>query len=80
MSEMEVLNFREIAEEEIKRAISNLVIQKHGCWVINEDDDMFYCTNCKNGSVRNDYPYCHWCGAKMDATDINVGNKKKVTE
>ena len=38
----------------------------HGKWVFSENDDMFYCTNCKNGSVRNDYPYCHWCGAKMD--------------
>ena len=38
----------------------------HGKWVFNENDDMFYCTNCKNGSVRNDYPYCHWCGAKME--------------
>ena len=47
----------------------------HGKWVFNENDDMFYCTNCKNGSVRNDYPYCHWCGAKMDVTDTNVGNK-----
>ena len=48
----------------------------HARWVFSENDDMFYCTNCKNGSVRNDYPYCHWCGAKMDATDINVGNKE----
>lgn len=38
----------------------------HGKWVLNENDDMFYCTQCKNGSVRNDYPYCHWCGALMD--------------
>lgn len=38
----------------------------HGKWVFSENDDMFYCTNCKNGSVRNDYPYCHWCGAVMD--------------
>lgn len=37
----------------------------HGKWVFNENEDMFYCTNCKNGSVRNDYPYCHWCGAVM---------------
>ena len=82
MSEM-ILNFREIAEEEIKRAVSNLVIQKHGYWVFSENDDMFYCTNCKNGSVRNDYPYCHWCGAKMDALakDINVHCKTdEVTE
>ena len=38
----------------------------HGHWVFNEKDHMFYCTNCKNGSVNNCYPYCHWCGAKMD--------------
>ena len=38
----------------------------HGKWVFSENDDMFYCTNCKDGSVRNDYPYCHWCGAMMD--------------
>lgn len=44
----------------------------HGHWVFSENDDMFYCTNCKNGSVRNDYPYCHWCGAVMD------GEKEKV--
>ena len=47
----------------------------HGKWVLNENDDMFYCTNCKNGSVRNDYPYCHWCGAKMDEpTQFNNSN------
>ena len=38
----------------------------HGKWVFSKIDDMFFCTNCKNGSVRNDYPYCHWCGTKMD--------------
>ena len=42
----------------------------HGKWVLNENDDMFYCTNCKNGSVRNDYPYCHWCGAVMDGEKV----------
>ena len=42
----------------------------HGHWVFSEKDDMFYCTNCKNGSVRNDYPYCHWCGAVMDGEKV----------
>ena len=50
----------------------------HGKWVFSENDDMFYCTNCKNGSVRNDYPYCHWCGAKMDLLDDDT--KWEVTE
>lgn len=38
----------------------------HGKWVFSENDAIFYCTNCKNGCIRNDYPYCHWCGAMMD--------------
>lgn len=64
---------RYVAEKDILNAPTvDAVPVVHGNWVLNENDDMFYCTNCKSGSVRNDYPYCHWCGAKMD--------REKVTE
>jgi hypothetical protein len=42
----------------------------HGHWIFNERDHVFYCTNCKNGCIRNHYPYCHWCGAKMDVLGV----------
>ena len=60
-------DIRDIAKKELRyvKTIEAMPVV-HGKWVYNENDDMFYCTNCKNGSVRNDYPYCHWCGAKMD--------------
>ena len=45
---------------------ADVVPVAHGKWCFSEIDDIFFCTNCKNGSVRNDYPHCHWCGAKMD--------------
>ena len=39
---------------------------KHGRWVYNTADRMFYCSKCMNMAIRNDYPFCMWCGAKMD--------------
>jgi hypothetical protein len=38
---------------------------KTGHWIYKKYDDMFMCSSCEKYSVRNDYPYCHWCGAKM---------------
>ena len=39
---------------------------KAGHWIYKEYDDMFMCSCCEKYSIRNDYPYCHWCGAKME--------------
>ena len=68
---MEVLNFREIAEEEIKRAISNLVIQKHGYW-IRTIDGRHECSICHmdapsfRDGTENKSPYCPLCGTRMN--------------
>ena len=35
-------------------------------WIYKKYDDMFMCSSCEKYSIRNDYPYCHWCGAKME--------------
>jgi hypothetical protein len=65
----------EIQHQALKEALDRVptvdaVPVVHGKWVFSENDDMFYCTNCRDGSVRNDYPYCHWCGAKMDLEKV----------
>ena len=39
---------------------------KTGHWIYKKYDDMFMCSCCGKYSIRNDYPYCHWCGAKME--------------
>ena len=36
-----------------------------GRWIYNETNDIFECSVCKGAAPRNDYPYCHWCGAYM---------------
>ena len=38
---------------------------KTGHWIYKKCDDMFMCSSCGKYSIRNDYPYCHWCGVKM---------------
>ena len=37
-----------------------------GHWIYKKYDDMFMCSCCEKYSIRNDYPYCHWRGAKME--------------
>lgn len=48
----------------------------HAKWEINSDGYYPYCSNCKtepkNGVMSK---HCPECGAKMDVSDINVGNK-----
>ena len=39
---------------------------KTGHWIYKKYDDMFMCSCCEKYSIRNNYPYCHWCGAKME--------------
>ena len=40
-----------------------------GHWIYKKHDDMFMCSCCEKYSIRNDYPYCHWCGAKMEGRE-----------
>lgn len=42
-------------------------------WLFNDDDNMFNCSECKKQSIRNDYPFCHWCGAVMKRTEALDG-------
>jgi len=42
---------------------------KIGHWIYRKYDDMFMCSFCEKYSIRNDYPYCHWCGVKMEQED-----------
>ena len=53
----------------------------HARWV-QEDEDEWRCTRCgafwifiDGGPEENDAKFCPVCGAKMDATDNNVGHK-----
>ena len=43
---------------------------KHGYWIYERQDDMFKCSKCGGYAVRNDYPYCMWCGTKMDLEEV----------
>ena len=36
-----------------------------GEWVYDIEPDMFRCSVCNGFAPRNDYPFCHWCGADM---------------
>lgn len=44
-----------------------------GHWIYKEFYDMFMCSCCEKYSIRNDYPYCHWCGAKMEGREFEDG-------
>lgn len=46
-------------------------------WIYKDTvyDYMFMCSCCGKHSIRNDYPYCHWCGAKMKAGEWNEQNE-----
>lgn len=44
---------------------------KTGHWIYKKYDDMFMCSCCEKYSIRNDYPYCHWCGARMEGREVN---------
>ena len=37
----------------------------HGEWIYNKDLDIFRCSKCGGGAIRNEYSFCHWCGAYM---------------
>lgn len=57
-------------DDDIRDALALLkqdaVEPKTGHWIYKKYDDMFMCSSCEKYSIRNDYPYCHWCGAKME--------------
>lgn len=38
---------------------------KHGRWMYVKKSDTFKCSSCGGGAIRNDYPYCMWCGVRM---------------
>ncbi len=42
----------------------------HAKWIITSDG-ICRCTVCGNGIGKKNkyYPFCHWCGAKMDKED-----------
>ena len=67
--------------------------ESHQCFVSGEYDEDYYieCSECGRKvwdisqdaavlgnweKISKQYPYCH-CGAKMDVTDINVGDKEE---
>ena len=39
---------------------------RHGEWIWDEAYEMFTCSECGKQMIRNDYPYCAFCGALMD--------------
>lgn len=53
---------------------------RHGRWNYRHEDDWCYCTVCGTDAEGSDgecleTDYCPNCGARMDATDTNVGGK-----
>jgi hypothetical protein len=53
---------------------------RHGRW--KKKNGEIYCTNCKKSKwsesfelMLRGFDFCPHCGAKMDATDTNVGGK-----
>ena len=38
---------------------------KHGRWEYDDVNDLDYCSECNTG-MNGEFPYCPWCGAKMD--------------
>ena len=42
---------------------------RHGHWIYKGTWETFECSVCGRGAIRNDYPYCMWCGAKMDEVE-----------
>ena len=56
-------------------ATADVAEVKHGEW-LEEESGLFYCcTNCGYIVEYQLTSYCPNCGAKMDATDTNVGSK-----
>ena len=61
----DALSVIEQMEQEIERLKGRETVEpKTGNWICGKYDDIFMCSSCERYS-RDDYPYCHWCGAKM---------------
>lgn len=39
---------------------------RHGRWEYDDVNDLDYCSECNTTGMNGDFPYCPWCGAKMD--------------
>ena len=48
-----------------KSRIANMRPVVRGKWIYDIEPDMFRCSECNGFAPRNDYPFCHWCGADM---------------
>lgn len=59
---LELLKSQQAEIERLKEQKS--VEPKTGHWICGKYDDIFMCSSCEKYSM-DDYPYCHWCGAKM---------------
>ena len=57
--------FRRAAKFLLELPTANVRQNVLGKWVFDETNDMFHCSVCKGEAPRNDYPFCHWCGADM---------------
>ena len=67
-----------LGDVEYKGAVKRVLIQattiiegdatdaERAKWVYDTEPDMFRCSKCNGFAPRNDYPFCHWCGAKME--------------
>ena len=67
-----------LGDVEYKGAVKRVLIQattiiegdatdaERAKWVYDIEPDMFRCSKCNGFAPRNDYPFCHWCGAKME--------------
>ena len=62
-----------ITREEVLRAkiapecpLEESSVRPKGKWMFESETEMFQCSKCKGMAVRNDYPFCHWCGTEME--------------
>ena len=43
-------------------------VVKHGHWMYQDTWAIFECSNCGHSAIRK-YPYCMWCGERMDEAE-----------
>ena len=44
---------------------------RHGRWKYDDVNDIDYCGEC-NAGMNGEFPFCPWCGAKMDGGADNA--------
>lgn len=81
MTQDEAKNMSNEQAIQILKAMMSMVRNQHGLpyadiepirrgkWIWDEAYEMFTCSKCGKQMIRNDYPFCAFCGAKMEDTE-----------